>query len=52
MEHYKIPKLLNDPVVSKFVTRKQIDINDLSDGQYSTSKNITFKTIFFIKLYF
>ena len=36
MEHHKISKLLNDSTVSK--------VNDLSSGQYSTSKNIRFKT--------
>ena len=44
MEHHKISKLLNDLTVSKFVTRKWIKVNDLSDGQYSVNKNITFKT--------
>ena len=44
MEHYKIFKLLNDPTVSKFVTRKSVDVNDLSRDQYSSSKNIRFKT--------
>ena len=38
MEHYKISKLLND---SKFVTKKKkwFELNDLSNGQYSASKN-------------
>ena len=44
MEHYKISKLLNDSTVSKFVTRKWVEVNDLSSGQYSSSKNIRFKT--------
>ena len=30
MEHPKISKLLNDSTVSKFVTRKWIEVNDLS----------------------
>ena len=34
MEHSKISKLLNDSIVLKFVTRKQIEVNDLSEGQY------------------
>ena len=34
MEHFKISKLLNDSTVLKFVTRKQIEVNDLSEGQY------------------
>ena len=43
MEHYKIPKLLNDSTVSKFVTKKWIEVKDLSSGQYSGNKNIRFK---------
>ena len=44
MEHYKISKLLEDSTVSKFVTKKLIELNDLSSDQYSASKNIKFKT--------
>ena len=44
MEHHKILKLLNDSTVSKFVTRKWIEVNDLPSGQYSVNKNIRFKT--------
>ena len=44
IKHYKISKLLNDSVVSKFVTRKLIEVNDLSSGKYSVNKYITFKT--------
>ena len=44
MEHYKISKLLNDSTVSKFVTKKWVEVNDLSSGQYSVNKNIGFKT--------
>ena len=44
MEHFKISNLLNDPTVSRFVTRKWIEVNDLSGGQYSTIKNVSFKT--------
>ena len=44
MEHYKIFELLNDSAVSKFVTKKWIEVNDLSSGQYSTDKYIRFKT--------
>ena len=29
MEHYEISKLLNDSALSKFVTRKSIEVNDL-----------------------
>ena len=32
MEHHKISNLLNDSTVSKFLTRKWIEINDLSCG--------------------
>ena len=44
MEHYKISKLLNDSTVSKFVTKKWVEVNILSSGQYSVNKNIRFKT--------
>ena len=43
MEHYKIFELLNDSAVSKFVTKKWIEVNDLSSGQYSIDKYIRFK---------
>ena len=33
MEHDKISKLLKDTTVSKFVTKKWIEVNDLSGGQ-------------------
>ena len=42
MEHYKISKLLNDSSVLKFVTKKWIEVNDLSSGLYSVNKNIKF----------
>ena len=44
MDHYKISKLLHSSVVSKFVTKKWIDVNDLSSGQYPVDKNTRFKT--------
>ena len=44
MEHYKISKLLSDSSVFKFVTKKWIEINDLSSGQYSVNKSIKFET--------
>ena len=44
MEHIKISKLLNDSSVLKCVTKKWIELNDLSFGQYSVNKNIRFKT--------
>ena len=40
MEHYEIYKLLNDSSVSKFVTKKWVEVNDLSSGQYSASKKV------------
>ena len=42
--YYKIHKLVNNSTVSKFVTRKWIEVNDLSGSQYSVNKNIRFKT--------
>ena len=44
MEHYKISKLLNDSPVSKFLTKKLTEVNDLSSDQYSFNKNVRFKT--------
>ena len=32
MGHHKISKLLKDSTVSKFVTRKWVEVNDLSNG--------------------
>ena len=43
MEDYKISKLLNNSIVSKFIIRKWIKVNNLSGGQYSANKNIAFK---------
>ena len=43
MKHHKISKLLNDLTISKFVTRKWIEVNDLSISQYFLDKNIRFK---------
>ena len=34
MEHRKISKLFKDSTVSKSLTRRWIEVNDLSDGQY------------------
>ena len=45
MEQHKISKLLNDSTVSEFVTRKWIELNGLSGGQYFFKKNIRFKTL-------
>ena len=35
---------LNDSSVSNFVTKKWIEGNDMSSGQYSVNENIRFKT--------
>ena len=43
MEHNKIFKLLNDSIVSKFATKKWVEVNYLSSGQYFVNKNIRFK---------
>ena len=43
-KHYKMSKLLSDSSVSKFSTKKQVEVNDISSGQYSVNKNIRFKT--------
>ena len=43
MEHHKISKVLNVSTVSKSVTRKWIEVNDLSGGQYSVNKDLRFK---------
>ena len=32
MEHYKISNLLTDSTLSKFVTKKWVEVNDLSSG--------------------
>ena len=45
MEHHKISKLLKDSTVLKYFTRKWVEVNDLSSGQYSVNKNIRFKTV-------
>ena len=44
MEHHKISKLLNHSIVSKFVPRKWIEVNDLSVGQYLVNKKIRSET--------
>ena len=44
MEHHIISKLLNDSTISKFLTRKCVEVNDLSGDQYSVNKSIRFKT--------
>ena len=44
MEHSKISELLNDSTVSKIVTKKWVERNNLSSDQYSVNTNIRFKT--------
>ena len=44
MEHYKLSKLLSYSFVSKFVTKKGIELNYLSSHQYSDNRNIRLKT--------
>ena len=44
MKHSELSKLSNDTYVSKFVTNKWIEVNDLSSGQYSVKENTRFKT--------
>ena len=45
MEHHKIHKELNNSTVSKFVTRKWVEVNDLPGSQYSINNNVRFKTL-------
>ena len=49
MDYYKISKLLNDSTVSKFVT-KMVQVNDLSNCQYSVKEKIRLKKSM-LKLY-
>ena len=42
MERYKISKF--DSILSKFMTRKWIEIKDLLGGWYSSDKNTRFET--------
>ena len=42
VEETVIPLELKDSTVSKFVTKKWIAVNDLSNGHYSVNKNISF----------
>ena len=44
MKKNKKSKLLNNLTVSKLVTRKWVEVNDLSNGHYSVKRNIRFKT--------
>ena len=45
IENYKISKLLNNSTASRFLTKKWVEVNNLSSGQYSVNKNTRFKTI-------
>ena len=47
MEYHKTFRLLYKPIISKFVTRKWIKLNDLSNVQYSVNmyKYIRLKTL-------
>ena len=45
MKHYQTFKLLNDSSVSKFVTKKWIEVSDSSGCLYSVNKSIRFKTL-------
>ena len=44
MKHYKISISLNDSTVSNFLTKKLVEVNNLSIGQYSFNKNVGLKT--------
>ena len=44
MDHKKISKLLDDSSVSKLLTGKWTEVNDLSCRQYSANKKLRFKT--------
>ena len=44
MEYRKICRVLNDSSASKFITRKWIEVNELSNGPYSINKNIRLET--------
>ena len=44
MEHHQISKLLKNSAVLKSVTRKWIEVHDLSNEKHSLNKKIKFKT--------
>ena len=48
MEHYEIPKTINDSTVSKFVTRKWSQVNDLPGDYYSVNKSVRFSCYFLV----
>ena len=43
MNNYKICQLLKNSSLSKFVTKKWVEVNDLLSCQYSVNKNIRLK---------
>ena len=45
IEHYKIPKLISNSTVSEFVTKRWIEVNNLSRGQYAVNKIISFEVL-------
>ena len=45
MEHYKIIRIINDSTEPKFVKKKQIEVNELSNEQYSSYKSTRFKSL-------
>ena len=44
MEHHKISRLLSDLIVSKFVTRKWVEVKDLSNDQNFIDQNIKLRS--------
>ena len=53
MEQHKISKLLNNSTLSKFMTRKWIEVNNLWNGQYSVNHyNQTNPILAFAKITF
>ena len=44
MKHYKISISLNDSTASNFLTKKLVEVNNLSVGQYPFNKNVGLKT--------
>ena len=44
MDHHEISKLLNDSTISRFVAKRWIEVNKLSNSQYSLNIKIRFYT--------
>ena len=40
MEHYEISELLKNSTVSKFVTKKRVEVSNLSSDHHSANKNV------------